>query len=118
MEVGGNREALLSRLLSASSLRAKVLADNIANQNTPGYQRQVVRFEEMLAKEIEAGHDVSHVQPFVETDRVSPAGPDGNNVSLELETNAMRENWARFQAYATILQSHFDLMKAAITERA
>ena len=40
----GDRGDLLLRLMSASTLRARVLSDNIANQNVPGYKRRIVRF--------------------------------------------------------------------------
>ncbi len=36
---------LLLRLMSASTLRAKVLSENVANQNVPGYKRKIVRTE-------------------------------------------------------------------------
>ena len=36
MDPVSNRDQILSRLMSASSLRSQVLADNVANQNVPG----------------------------------------------------------------------------------
>ena len=40
----------LSRALSASSLRQKVIAHNLANLNTPGYKRYCVDFEKQLSR--------------------------------------------------------------------
>ena len=114
MESVGDSSQLLLRLMSASTLRAKVLTDNIANQNVPGYRRQFVRFEELLASQLQGGtRSLDGVQPQVVTDTVTP---DGNNVSLELENNQMRENWLLYQTYAAILQSKHDMVRAAITE--
>ena len=107
---------LMVRLLGACELRARVTSANIANSNTPGYVRQVVRFEELLGEELRAGHDTTETAPALITDLETPARPDGNNVSLELELNAMRENRLLYEAYSSILRSHFALLESAITE--
>jgi flagellar basal-body rod protein FlgB len=103
------------RMMSASSERARVIASNIANENTPGYRRQVVRFEELL-RDAARDHrtDLLDVQPSVETDALTPPRADGNNVTLELELNASRQNRLLYETYATILQTHFELMRAGI----
>lgn len=117
MESVGDSSGLLLRLMSASSLRARVLSDNIANQNVPGYRRQIVRFEELLASQLQRGaRTLDGIQPRVETDNLTPSSPDGNNVSLELENNQMRENWLLYQTYAAILQSKHEMVRASITE--
>lgn len=108
---------LMVRLLGACETRARVVSANIANSNTPGYVRQVVRFEELLSKELRDGRDMAHVQPELQPDLETPARPDGNNVSLELELNSMRENRLLYEAYSSILRSHFSLLESAITER-
>ena len=114
--VGDSRDMLL-RLMSASSLRAKVLSENIANQNVPGYKRKIVRFEELLAEHFKAGsRSLDGVMPRVEVDNATPASPDGNNVSLEVETNAMKENSLLYQMYAAILQTKHDMIAASIKE--
>jgi len=107
---------LISRLMAATELRAKVIASNIANQNTPGYTRQEVRFEDVLRRALAAGRrDLDGITPRIVADRSNPAGPDGNNVSLEQEMSSLRENQLRYETYATMLQSQFDLMRLAIT---
>ena len=106
---------LMVRLLGACELRARVVSANIANSNTPGYVRHVVRFEELLGEELRAGGDAGGVAPQVAADVDTPARPDGNNVSLELELNSMRENRLLYEAYSSILRSHFNLVENAIT---
>ncbi len=113
----GNSADLLVRLLGACELRARVVSANIANSNTPGYTRQVVRFEELLRREFQrGGGDLGAVQPEVSFDLAAPARPDGNNVSLELELNELRENRLLHETYAAILRSHFGLLETAISE--
>jgi flagellar basal-body rod protein FlgB len=108
--------------MSASTLRAKVLSENIANQNVPGYKRRVVRFEELLADELARAKatgqtgSLAGITPRIDTDKATPSSPDGNNVSLELENNAMRENWLLYETYATIMQSRNEMVRASISE--
>lgn len=117
MDVGGNADWLLLKLLSAATLRARVIANNISNQNVPGFKRQVVRFEELLsARARDMSADLASVEPSVETDRLTPASPDGNNVNMEVESNAMRENRLLYELYASILQSRSEMVRASITE--
>jgi flagellar basal-body rod protein FlgB len=113
---------LLLRLMSASTLRAKVLSENVANQNVPGYKRRVVRFEELLADKLARAAatgkegSLADIKPRIDTDKATPSSPDGNNVSLELENNAMRENWLLYETYAAIMQSRNEMMRASISE--
>jgi flagellar basal-body rod protein FlgB len=117
MDFGGVENKLLLKLMSASSLRARVVADNISNQNVPGYRRQVVRFEELLAPALARGESsLDAIEPRVEADTRTPSSPDGNNVHLEVEMNAMRENRLMYELYATILQGRMDLVKSSIVE--
>jgi flagellar basal-body rod protein FlgB len=110
----GNVE-LLMRLMGASTERARVIANNIANTHTPGYRRQTLQFENLLREALAEGrHDLRAVQPAHVEDHVTPLGPDGNNVTLELELTADRQNRLLYETYASILQSHFDLMRTAI----
>ena len=108
---------LMVRLLGACELRARVVSANIANSNTPGYVRQVVRFEDLLKEELDSGNDSARVAPELQADLETPSRPDGNNVSLELELNSMRENRLLYEAYSSILRSHFSLLESAISER-
>jgi len=103
------------RLLGACEMRARVVSANIANSNTPGYVRHVVHFEDRLGEELRAGHDGADVRPELVPDLETPSRPDGNNVSLELELDAMRENRLLYEAYSSILRSHFSLLESAIT---
>jgi flagellar basal-body rod protein FlgB len=104
----------LTRMLSACEHRARVVSANIANSNTPGYTRRVVRFEELLRDRLVDGQDTSEILPVTELDMETPARPDGNNVSLEAELNSMRENRLLYETYSSILRSHFNLLTSAL----
>jgi flagellar basal-body rod protein FlgB len=116
MEAGSPQTDLLFRLMGATSLRAKVIAGNVANVNTPGFTRKEVRFEELLAKASARGESLGDIEPQVLEDLVSEARPDGNNVTLETELNAMRENRLMYETYSTIVQMHFELLRTGIKD--
>jgi flagellar basal-body rod protein FlgB len=83
----------------------------------PGYKRRDVQFEELLQQRIARGEpDLLSVEPQVTLDSSSPAGADGNNVNLELETTKGRENRLMFELYATIFQSRMEQIQSAITQ--
>ncbi len=122
MDFGGNESRVLLQLMSACNLRQRVLADNVANESTPGFKRSVVRFEELLGKALDDAIegrrpvDWSGVTPRIEKDLSPPSGTDGNNVNLELESAALRENRLLYEAYAAILETRSNLIRASITE--
>ena len=116
MDALSSKNDLLLRLLEATELRARVISANLANQNTPGYTRQEVRFENMLRTAMHRATSLDDVRAQVVDDTETPARPDGNNVTLELELNALRENRLLYETYAAILQGRFALLEAAVTE--
>jgi flagellar basal-body rod protein FlgB len=116
MDASPARNDLLLRLLAATELRARVVSGNLANLNTPGYKRREVNFEDLLRSALDRGASVEKVEAEVETDATSPARPDGNNVSLELELNSLRENRLLYETYAAILEGRMDLQRLAVTE--
>lgn len=113
--IGNGNGDLLLRLMRATDLRSKVIANNIANMDTPGYRRQVVRFEDLLQQAAtRGGAAMARVEPEIVDDLLTPGRPDGNNVTLELEMNSSRQNGLMSDLYTSLLQSRFSLIRASI----
>jgi len=72
--------ALAKRQLAALDLRAKVVLHNIANQNTPGYKRYDVSFEERMREASQSADARRDVEPVVLRDE--SGAPGINNVSI------------------------------------
>ncbi|MEZ5977613.1 MAG: flagellar basal body rod protein FlgB [Planctomycetota bacterium] len=116
MEVRPNSEGLLLRLLDASTERQRVIANNLANQNTPGFIRNNLLFEELVAEQMQSPTgDPDSVEFVVAPDDVTPTRSDGNNVTPELEQVADQQNRLRYETYITILQGQYSLLQTAIT---
>jgi flagellar basal-body rod protein FlgB len=107
---------LLGQVLDAASLRHRVIAQNVANVNTPGYQRREVQFEDELAKAIAAPTDGKPVQAKV----VLSDGPervDGNNVDIDREMGELSKNGLLYQAAAQLMNSRLASLRSAISGR-
>jgi flagellar basal-body rod protein FlgB len=115
MEVGSPKKDMLLRLLDATEMRSRVAMGNLANQSVPGYTRKDVKFEDLLRTALDSGQDTEGIQPTIIEDLITPRGDDGNNVSLELETNTLRENRIRYELYAAMLQGRGTLKQIAVS---
>ena len=102
--------AILSSALDGIALRQRVIADNIANVDTPGYRASSVDFETSLRAAIASG-DPSADGPaeLVATD--TPVGANGNNVDLRKETLAAVQSQFQYQVITRATSDRFDLIK-------
>ena len=108
-------------LLSATTLRHRVIATNLANIETPGYTRSEVSFEQALAHELRKGASLEEslegLEPITALDTESEARPDGNNVDLDRETGELQKNNTLHDLYARILSMKLAQFQAAIQGR-
>lgn len=104
---------VLGQVLTAARVRHTVIAQNVANVNTPGYKRLEVRFEDQLAKQLAGGGRAGPV--VAEAD--GPERVDGNTVDLDREMNDLSRNALLYQAAATILTSRLASLRSAVAGR-
>jgi flagellar basal-body rod protein FlgB len=104
--------ALLRRAMQTYTWRMQAHASNIANLDTPDYQRLSVSFEEQLQDAIHRDigeRDLGAVKPdMVVEDR--PA-------LLEDELMELADTQMRTQLATRALQEHFDMLRTGITGR-
>jgi len=119
--------------LKLQSKRMEVIADNLANSDTPGYKARDIDFRAAMAN---AGADGSASAPVklattnpghLGTDPTTeanatlkyrvPLAPslDGNTVDAQQEQAAFADNTVRYQATLTFLSSRFKSLMTAIT---
>jgi flagellar basal-body rod protein FlgB len=109
METG--KLSLLRRAMQAYSWRMQTTAGNMANLDTPGYQRLSVSFEETLqqTRRHMAGGETPEVRPQVHMEAGAPV--------LEEEMMDLADTQMRTQLATRALREHFDLMRTGITGR-
>ena len=103
--------SVLSAALDGLSLRQQVIADNIANVDTPHYRATSVDFETSLRAAIESGNLDGDLTP-VTTATDTPVGANDNNVDLRKETLAAVQSQFQYQVLTRAASDRFDLVRA------
>jgi flagellar basal-body rod protein FlgB len=105
--------AILGSALDGIALRQRVIADNIANVDTPHYRASSVDFESSLRSAIASGSTSSSeglAPTLTATD--TPVGANDNNVDLRKETLAAVQSQFQYQMITRATSDRFDLIKA------
>jgi len=90
------------------SARQKLVASNIANVDTPGYQTKDIDFQfEFMS--LTKGASPNVVQPEGLTVK-----NDGNNVSMDREARLLAENALRFNLASSLMKAQLKLVSSAI----
>lgn len=116
--------AALAKTLDGAAARHRALAENIANVDTPGFQRSDVSFENQLqaalkdaqADPVTTLERIRSVRPSVRRDATSPARVDGNNVDIDREMARIAQNTTEFEAAARALATKLRMLRSAISE--
>jgi flagellar basal-body rod protein FlgB len=101
----------MSSALDALSLRQRVIANNIANVQTPGYKAKRVEFEDALSAAVKDGSGL--VKATTKTS-LEPTREDGNNVNLDTETLSSIDTNLRYQLATRAVNDQFSLLRTAM----
>jgi flagellar basal-body rod protein FlgB len=117
MGMDTHRTELLARLLDVYSVRHRVLAQNVANVNTPNYHELDVEFEDAFARVL-SQHDpkaLLRVQPAVVQNDTGPERADGNNVDIDDEMTKLDKNTLLYRTFVQILATRVAMQRSAIS---
>ncbi len=126
---------MLQQVVNFAQARHNVLAGNIANLDTPGYQVRdlsVEDFQERLQAAVQArrhGESPRSLGFFTKKEEATPMAEvaesskailyhDKSNVDIEEQVTAMIKNQMQHNMALTIMNSQFRLLKAAIRGQA
>ncbi|MNX04821.1 flagellar basal body rod protein FlgB [compost metagenome] len=132
----------MSRALDGLSTRFTAQSNNVANINTPNYQRQVVNFEDSLKGILETAKTEAGTDPFqnpmegffgqssadadallqmwsptVSTVENKSFRRDGNGTSIESEMADVVKTVQRFNTVTTVLASEYRTLKFVIDQK-
>ncbi len=99
--------------LTGLAQRQRVIADNIANVETPGFLAGRVMFEDALRQRIEGTGSPAGAQPTVARS-LEPTRENGNNVNLDHETLSQLDTGLRYQTLLKAMDHKFGLLRTAI----
>lgn len=117
---------VLDKAADASWIRNDVLVNNIANQDTPGYTRRDVQFEDILQRELKNNRYITvdkkvqnaNLSRLVSRTYADNTGTtyriDGNNVDPDTEEVELASNSLRYQGLLTSITSEFTQMKTVL----
>ena len=125
---------LLNKAMDVGNLRNDVIADNIANANTPKFKRREVIFEEKMKKALEGTTDQlglnltnsRHIQMEGNNMDIEPEvrvledltfRNDENNVDIDNEMAKMTKNKINYDAVSRSMSNEIRLLRMAITGR-
>jgi len=111
-----NTGDLVSNMMRLSNMRQKVVAQNIANANTPDYTRRAVKFSEELADVVKNQNSTSELPSLdveMYKDTTNEARMDGNNVVLPEELNQLMQNSLQHRLLSRIRSTRGEILKLA-----
>jgi flagellar basal-body rod protein FlgB len=124
MKLFGTLTEGLGTALEVYQARHNVLAENIANSETPGYRARDIEFADQLAMALtpppqETPGDPKSVAPSelrIEPtiDRDAAVKPDGNSVALDTQVGRLADNAFKIQALTQILAGRYASLKRVI----
>uniref|UniRef100_UPI004057577F flagellar basal body rod protein FlgB n=1 Tax=Agathobacter sp. TaxID=2021311 RepID=UPI004057577F len=117
---------VLDKAADASWTRESLIANNIANVNTPGYKRQDIDFQSALKNELGRYKytsldekinrtDLTRLNAEIFTDSENYSYRlDGNNVDIDTEQVELASEQIKYQALTTSISSEFERMRAVL----
>lgn len=121
--------------LDASAMRQKVISDNIANVNTPGFKRSDVSFEDKLQEVIgQSGKSslattnkkhfsgkptlasLNNSAPAVIQDQSTSTRTDENNVDIDREMVGLAKNQMKYETFTRVLGSKYRGLRSVIND--
>ena len=129
-----NNTLIQEKALDAAWLRNEVLSHNIANVDTPTYQRKDVDFEKYLRNALDSNFDdiivhkkfnfrfsdktdIASVRPEIKEEYNTMAMRiDGNNVDVDEEMAQMAKNTIRYNVMVENINGKFSKILHAVSE--
>ncbi|NLC45711.1 MAG: flagellar basal body rod protein FlgB [Firmicutes bacterium] len=105
---------VLAQALDGLSLRHRVLANNFANVNTPGFKRSDVNFESAMKEFLTGGTTKAEFK--VVADNSTTMRNDDNNVDPEQELAKLTANAILYKALAEQINRKFGQLRMVVRE--
>ncbi|MGQ9461911.1 MAG: flagellar basal body rod protein FlgB [Candidatus Fervidibacter sp.] len=103
----------LEKALTILNRRAQVLAQNLANANTPNYIRRDLPFHSLLKKALDKN---SNPPTTIQFDLSTPVRADGNNTSPERELSELSKTALLYRTTLQLVAKEIAQLRSAIFE--
>ncbi|MEO1014259.1 MAG: flagellar basal body protein [Pseudomonadota bacterium] len=102
-----------SALARYSAKRQQVIAENVANANTPGYVARDLAPFQSVYKESDPAKAITEMRPIDSPTAAEPS-PNGNTVSLQAELMRGAQNEGRHETAVAIYRKAMDILKMSL----
>ncbi len=109
---------LVQKSLDALWLRQKVISNNLANADTPGYKSQSVVFEDVLSRALQTGdaqEKLKSLQPKIVKNSSTQVREDGNNVDKDEQNIELTRAQMQYECMVRLISEDIRRMKYAIS---
>jgi flagellar basal-body rod protein FlgB len=118
VELYDTTQLALQKAIEGSSARQQAIAENLANVDTPGYQRVDVDFHTTLRDAMASGRDGVAGAAFTpQRDATAQVRPDGSSVDADVEAAAQARNGLEYEALVQISKARNDILESAMGTR-
>jgi flagellar basal-body rod protein FlgB len=105
----------LERAIGGAAQRHAALAANLANVNTPGYQRVDVDFQSALRGALAGGPEAVERTTFAtQRDATAVTRADGNSVDADAESAELAANALEQQAAVSVAHTRIAILRSAM----
>ena len=109
-------QLVLEQAMAGASARQQVLANNIANADTPNFHRSDLDFRSQLANAV-AGDNMDQLKGLTyqsATDTTAPIQANGNSVNIDGEMANMSQNALDYETLVEIANARIKMISSAI----
>ena len=118
MELYDTTQLALEKAIEGASARQQAIAQNLANVDTPGYQRVDVDFHQTLRDAMASGGSGLAGAAFSpQRDATAQVRTDGSTVDPDVEAAAEARNGLEYEAFVQVSKARTDILESAMGSR-
>jgi flagellar basal-body rod protein FlgB len=117
MSLFDSTQLSLEAAMRGSSLRQSLLTDNLANVNTPGYQRKDLDFHAALLQAQQADMPLDQISFQPTTDASRTVRADGSGVDADQESAELAKNSLEYEALVQVDTTRNSILQTAMGVR-
>src|ERR1700748_1893318 len=113
MSLLDSTQLALEAAMRGSMLRQTLLTNNLANADTPGYQREDVNFQSTLENALKSGQSPNSVN-FSPVTQSGVVSGDGNGVGGEQDSADLAENGLLYEDLTAVAAQRESILQTAM----
>jgi flagellar basal-body rod protein FlgB len=115
VELYDTTQLSLEKAIEGAAARQQAIAANLANVDTPGYQRVDVDFHQTLQNAMASGGEGLRGATFSpQRDATAQVRADGSTVDPDVESATQARNGLEYEALVQISKARIDILQSAM----